>query len=146
MIKWCLEDFTMMNMEDLGHWKCLQAFPNVKLNENIRVIFIENSNVLPSHVDVLDHKQRARAQGRMRSIVGMALDREMYTWSHVTALNSHGPGNEAMAVRAMRDMWLTRHALDRASWARAQCARSHQECARSHWQRPRFHLCSIPPL
>ena len=36
-------------------------------------------------------------------------------------------------AKATRDMRLTRHALDRAPWARAQCARS-------HWQGPRFHL------
>ena len=75
--------------------------------------------MLLSHVDALDRRKCARAQGRMSSIVVMALDREICARLHVIALNSHGVGNEAMAARATRDMWLTRHALDRAPWAQA---------------------------
>jgi hypothetical protein len=65
----------------------------------------------------LDHRHGARSQSRVCSIVGMALDRcalycKMCARSHVIALDSHGAGNEAMAAKAKRNMWLTRHALD----------------------------------
>jgi hypothetical protein len=40
MIKRCLEDFTVMNREDLGHKGRLQAFPNVGSFTREKGIFI----------------------------------------------------------------------------------------------------------
>jgi hypothetical protein len=55
----------------------------------------------------------------------------MCTRAHVSTLNSHGAGNEAMAARETQDMQLTRHALDRAPYNRA------------HWQGPDLHFLSF---
>jgi hypothetical protein len=73
----------------------------VSFTNYIRVLFIDKANVLPGHVGVLNRRQYSRLQAYMRAIVGHVLDRIQCARAHVTALNSHGIGNEAMAARVM---------------------------------------------
>ena len=49
--------FYRIYYEEQGGFWPLRATPNVGFTKIIRVLFIDKTNVLPSHVGALDHKQ-----------------------------------------------------------------------------------------
>ena len=141
-----------MNREDLGHWGCLQASPNVrKKTKYTQGLFISKikcaarSGVRSIAGSALEHKPPCIRSFDVRSTTkSCTFDRVLCVRPH--CVRSHGvrsitcnclkiPTTQVLKrwrlepVRATRGLRLTWLTLDHGSCVRSQCARSHQVCS-----------------
>ena len=94
--------FRRIYSEEQRGFRPLRVPLNIRLTKLHKRSIYRKTSVLPSHIGALNRRQRAQAQGSVRSIIGSALSREVCTRSHITAPESHGASKLVMVARAMQ--------------------------------------------